>query len=163
WRGKYFSYDRVSIWPRPLQQPHPPILLPADSEEGLEIAASRRVPTGSAYRSTRRVLAPFDRYRELSPKHRWTPRPHHLPPARPRPLPPGAARVRGGDERARPCRSRAPPRLFLAQAPQLSPRLDGADGAVATGSARTDREGRRSAAVRVRLRSLPAGRPVDRG
>src|SRR5215510_1980356 len=29
WHGKYFHYDRVSIWPRPLQEPHPPIVLPA--------------------------------------------------------------------------------------------------------------------------------------
>ena len=77
WRGKYFDYDRVSIWPRPLQQPHPPIILPADSDEGLEIAASRRVPTGSAYRSSRRVRAVFDRYRELAGKHGWTPGPEH--------------------------------------------------------------------------------------
>src|SRR5215468_5700789 len=77
WRGKYFSYDRVSIWPRPLQQPHPPIVLPADSDEGLEIAASRRVPTGSAYRSVGRVRAVFDRYRELARKHGWTPGPEH--------------------------------------------------------------------------------------
>ena len=77
WRGKYFSYERVSIWPRPLQQPHPPILLPADSDEGLEIAASRRVPTGSAYRSVGRVRAVFDRYRELARKHGWTPGPEH--------------------------------------------------------------------------------------
>jgi alkanesulfonate monooxygenase SsuD/methylene tetrahydromethanopterin reductase-like flavin-dependent oxidoreductase (luciferase family) len=46
WRGKDWSYERVSIWPRPLQQPHPPIVLPADSDEGLELAARRRVPTG---------------------------------------------------------------------------------------------------------------------
>ncbi len=63
WHGKYFNYDRVSIWPRPLQEPHPPILLPADSDEGLEIAASRRVPTGSAYRSVGRVAR---RVRSLS-------------------------------------------------------------------------------------------------
>src|SRR5438094_808214 len=71
------GYDRVSIWPRPLQQPHPPILLPADSDEGLEIAASRRVPTGSAYRSVGRVRAVFDRYRELARKHGWAPGPEH--------------------------------------------------------------------------------------
>jgi alkanesulfonate monooxygenase SsuD/methylene tetrahydromethanopterin reductase-like flavin-dependent oxidoreductase (luciferase family) len=60
-----------------LQQPHPPILLPADSDEGLEIAASRRVPTGSAYRSVGRVRATCDRYRELARKHGWTPGPEH--------------------------------------------------------------------------------------
>src|SRR3989442_3320812 len=51
WRGKYVNYHRGSIWPRPLQQPHPPIILPADSDEGLEIAASRRGPTRSPYPS----------------------------------------------------------------------------------------------------------------
>src|SRR5205814_7029266 len=29
WHGKYFNYGRVSIWPRPRQHPHPPIVLPA--------------------------------------------------------------------------------------------------------------------------------------
>ena len=77
WRGKYFAYDRVSIWPRPLQQPHPPIVLPADSDEGLETAARRRVPTGVAYRSEKRTGAIFDRYRAFAGQHGWTPGPEH--------------------------------------------------------------------------------------
>jgi alkanesulfonate monooxygenase SsuD/methylene tetrahydromethanopterin reductase-like flavin-dependent oxidoreductase (luciferase family) len=75
WRGKHFSYDRVSIWPRPLQQPHPPIILPADSNEGLETAARRRVPTGVAYRSTARSKDIFERYRRFAASHGWTPAP----------------------------------------------------------------------------------------
>ena len=77
WRGKYFSYDRVSIWPRPVQQPHPPIVLPADSDEGLEIAARRRVATGVAYRSTARSRAILDRYRAFAARSGWTPGPEH--------------------------------------------------------------------------------------
>lgn len=77
WHGKYFSYDHVSIWPRPLQQPHPPIVLPADSDEGLETAARRRVPTGIAYRSNTRAKGIFDRYRAFSAKHGWTPTAEH--------------------------------------------------------------------------------------
>jgi alkanesulfonate monooxygenase SsuD/methylene tetrahydromethanopterin reductase-like flavin-dependent oxidoreductase (luciferase family) len=77
WHGKYFHYDRVSIWPRPLQEPHPPIVLPADSEEGLTIAARRRVPTGVAYRSLARSKAIFDRYRALAALSGWTPSPEH--------------------------------------------------------------------------------------
>jgi len=73
WRGKHFNYDRVSIWPRPLQQPHPPIVLPADSDEGLETAAIRRVPTGVAYRSNTRCKAIFDQYRRFAAQHGWTP------------------------------------------------------------------------------------------
>jgi alkanesulfonate monooxygenase SsuD/methylene tetrahydromethanopterin reductase-like flavin-dependent oxidoreductase (luciferase family) len=75
WRGKHFSYERVSIWPRPLQQPHPPIVLPADSDEGLELAARRRVPTGAAYRSATRTRAILDRYRTFAARHGWTPAP----------------------------------------------------------------------------------------
>jgi alkanesulfonate monooxygenase SsuD/methylene tetrahydromethanopterin reductase-like flavin-dependent oxidoreductase (luciferase family) len=75
WRGQYYNYDRVSIWPRPLQQPHPPIVLPADSEEGLEIAARRRVPSGTAYRSMGRSRAILNRYRALAMEHGWTPTP----------------------------------------------------------------------------------------
>jgi alkanesulfonate monooxygenase SsuD/methylene tetrahydromethanopterin reductase-like flavin-dependent oxidoreductase (luciferase family) len=77
WRGKHWSYDHVSIWPRPLQQPHPPIVLPADSDEGLETAARRRVPTGVAYRSLARSRAIFDRYRAFAARHGWTPSPEH--------------------------------------------------------------------------------------
>lgn len=77
WRGKHWSYDRVSIWPRPLQQPHPPIVLPADSDEGLETAARRRVGTGVAYRSVERSRATFERYRAFAAKHGWTPGPEH--------------------------------------------------------------------------------------
>ncbi len=77
WRGTYFNYDRVLIWPRPLQQPHPPIVLPADSDEGLEAAARRRVPTGVAYRSVGKAKATFDRYRAFARTHGWTPGPEH--------------------------------------------------------------------------------------
>ena len=75
WHGKYFTYDRVCIWPRPLQQPHPPIVLPADSDEGLSLAARRHVPTGVAYRSNARAREVFDRYRRFAKDHGWTPTP----------------------------------------------------------------------------------------
>lgn len=75
WRGRYFNYDRVLIWPRPIQQPYPPIVFPADSEDGLAIAASRRVPTGTAYRSLARTRATVERFRALAAQHGWTPTP----------------------------------------------------------------------------------------
>ena len=77
WHGKYWSYDHVSIWPRPLQQPHPPIVLPADSDEGLDTAARRRVPTGVAYRSLERSRLIFDKYRAAATRHGWTPTAEH--------------------------------------------------------------------------------------
>jgi len=77
WHGRYFHYDHVVIWPRPLQQPHPPIVMPADSDDGLEIAARRRVPTGTAYRSLRRSREVLDKFRAFSADQGWTPGPEH--------------------------------------------------------------------------------------
>ena len=139
WRGKYFDYDRVSIWPRPLQQPHPPIILPADSDEGLEIAASRRVPTGSAYRSSRPGRAPSSSGTASSP-----------PGTAGRPGPSTVTCVRhvyvAETNAAGPRGGRAAHRLFLAEASQLPPRLHGAHGPVGAAAAGADREGRGRAA-----------------
>jgi alkanesulfonate monooxygenase SsuD/methylene tetrahydromethanopterin reductase-like flavin-dependent oxidoreductase (luciferase family) len=38
--GKFWSYKDISIWPRPYQQPHPPVLIPfTGSKETIEFAA----------------------------------------------------------------------------------------------------------------------------
>src|SRR5439155_20757512 len=81
---------------------------------------------------------------------------------RPRALPPRAPRLRGRDERAGPRGGRAASRLLLAEAPELSPRLDGPHGTVGAAATSADREGRGPAALRVRLRSVSEGGVVDR-
>jgi alkanesulfonate monooxygenase SsuD/methylene tetrahydromethanopterin reductase-like flavin-dependent oxidoreductase (luciferase family) len=43
--GKYWSYQDVAIWPRPMQQPHPPIWIPVTgSRESIEFAARHNIP-----------------------------------------------------------------------------------------------------------------------
>ena len=45
YEGRFWSYKDVAIWPRPVQQPHPPIWLPVTvSKESIEWAAARNVP-----------------------------------------------------------------------------------------------------------------------
>ena len=44
-QGKFWSYQAVAIWPRPVQQPHPPVWVPVTvSKETLEWAARENVP-----------------------------------------------------------------------------------------------------------------------
>jgi alkanesulfonate monooxygenase SsuD/methylene tetrahydromethanopterin reductase-like flavin-dependent oxidoreductase (luciferase family) len=38
WEGRHYRYRSVAVWPRPLQQPHPPIVLGAMSPESAEWA-----------------------------------------------------------------------------------------------------------------------------
>lgn len=44
-QGRFWSYKDVAIWPRPVQQPHPPIWVPVTgSKESIEWAARNNVP-----------------------------------------------------------------------------------------------------------------------
>jgi alkanesulfonate monooxygenase SsuD/methylene tetrahydromethanopterin reductase-like flavin-dependent oxidoreductase (luciferase family) len=36
WQGRYYQYRTISIWPRPLQQPHPPLYMSGTSPEAGE-------------------------------------------------------------------------------------------------------------------------------
>jgi alkanesulfonate monooxygenase SsuD/methylene tetrahydromethanopterin reductase-like flavin-dependent oxidoreductase (luciferase family) len=45
YEGKFWTYKDVAIWPRPVQQPHPPVWVPVTtSEETLEWAGKENVP-----------------------------------------------------------------------------------------------------------------------
>jgi alkanesulfonate monooxygenase SsuD/methylene tetrahydromethanopterin reductase-like flavin-dependent oxidoreductase (luciferase family) len=43
--GRFWSYENVAIWPRPVQQPHPPVWVPVSgSKETIEWAARYNIP-----------------------------------------------------------------------------------------------------------------------
>ena len=39
WEGEFYHFRQVSIWPRPFQKPHPPIVMSATTPEAAEFAA----------------------------------------------------------------------------------------------------------------------------
>lgn len=77
YEGKFNSYKNVSLWPRPVQQPYPPIWIPVTgSQESIEWAASHDFPItpglGGAAREDiiRHYAAVQARYgREVTPEH----------------------------------------------------------------------------------------------
>jgi alkanesulfonate monooxygenase SsuD/methylene tetrahydromethanopterin reductase-like flavin-dependent oxidoreductase (luciferase family) len=48
WLGRYYEYRTISIWPRPVQTPHPPIFMSISSPEAAEFAAAHRISGGLA-------------------------------------------------------------------------------------------------------------------
>ncbi len=63
-QGQFHAYDDVSIWPRPVQQPHPPVWVPVTgSKETIEWAAANDLPItpgvarGTAREDTIRLYA----------------------------------------------------------------------------------------------------------
>jgi alkanesulfonate monooxygenase SsuD/methylene tetrahydromethanopterin reductase-like flavin-dependent oxidoreductase (luciferase family) len=67
--GKYYNFEYVNLWPRPYQQPHPPIWSPSTgSTETIEWAAhpSRKYVYLQAYSPTQSVARYLNYYRECA-------------------------------------------------------------------------------------------------
>ena len=78
WQGRHFRYRTVSIWPRPLQQPHPPTYALGTSREACEFAARHHLGCGVSY-GPFEVMGRVTRYyREQCARHGWTPTPEQI-------------------------------------------------------------------------------------
>ncbi|MDP7019200.1 MAG: LLM class flavin-dependent oxidoreductase, partial [Pirellulaceae bacterium] len=69
--GEYWKLKCVNPWPRPIQQPHPPIWIPATgTKETIEFAAKRRVNyLGAPYFHIDFLQKDFDAFRRACEKH----------------------------------------------------------------------------------------------
>jgi alkanesulfonate monooxygenase SsuD/methylene tetrahydromethanopterin reductase-like flavin-dependent oxidoreductase (luciferase family) len=73
WQGRHFQYRMVSVWPRPLQQPHPPTYALGTSREACEFAARHHLGCGVSYGSFEAVGKATRYYREACARHGWQP------------------------------------------------------------------------------------------
>ena len=77
--GKFYRYDDVSIWPRPVQRPHPPVWVPVTaSRETIEWAAEHDIPiTPGVFRGPVREDT-IRHYARCQAKYGRTVTPNHL-------------------------------------------------------------------------------------
>ena len=74
WQGRYYEYRTISIWPRPVQQPHPPIYMSGSSPESGEFAARNRLQPGLRVHHRAAGAARRSRYyREQARRVGWEP------------------------------------------------------------------------------------------
>jgi len=80
WHGEHYDVEYVNTWPRPLQQPHPPIWLPGStSVETIDNAAQRRYPFMLTPTSNWLSKSAFDRYYQVAEEQfGYTPDPRQL-------------------------------------------------------------------------------------
>ncbi len=69
--GKFFHLKDCAIWPRPLQQPHPPIWIAARSAESIEWCVKRHLPTAQVYQTTGQIEDTFGYYRKVARDEGW--------------------------------------------------------------------------------------------
>lgn len=66
WRDETNQYVGMSIVPKPLQQPHPPLFSVGDSEASFRLAAAHGLRPITWLRSDRALVASFETYREVA-------------------------------------------------------------------------------------------------
>ena len=79
WEGEFYKFRAVSIWPRPVQQPHPKLVMSGTSAESATLAAELGATMGLLR------LTDFDAAREMMEVYRgvarangWEPGPEHF-------------------------------------------------------------------------------------
>jgi alkanesulfonate monooxygenase SsuD/methylene tetrahydromethanopterin reductase-like flavin-dependent oxidoreductase (luciferase family) len=78
WMGRYYEYRTIRIWPRPLQQPHPPIYMSGSSREASALAARARVGVGFAATSLDHACASARHYQCQAEAAGWHPTREHV-------------------------------------------------------------------------------------
>jgi alkanesulfonate monooxygenase SsuD/methylene tetrahydromethanopterin reductase-like flavin-dependent oxidoreductase (luciferase family) len=73
WAGRYYDYRTISIWPRPVQHPHPPIFMSAASPESGEFAAHNRLGVGFAFTTVPYAKKAVAHYRACARAAGWDP------------------------------------------------------------------------------------------
>ena len=69
--GKFFKLHDCAIWPRPVQQPHPPIWIAARSAESVEWCVQRHLPCAQVYQTTGQIEDTFSYYRTKAKEEGW--------------------------------------------------------------------------------------------
>jgi alkanesulfonate monooxygenase SsuD/methylene tetrahydromethanopterin reductase-like flavin-dependent oxidoreductase (luciferase family) len=78
WQGRHYEYRAISIWPRPVQQPHPPIYVSGSSQESGEQAARNRLSIGLAFTTVPLAREAVRYYRQQANVHGWEPSPDDI-------------------------------------------------------------------------------------
>ena len=78
WDGEYYKYRQVAVWPRPIQQPTPPLIMSGSSKDSGEFAARKHVSLGLAFTTLPLAAEAARFYREKCAEYGWTPTPEQV-------------------------------------------------------------------------------------
>jgi alkanesulfonate monooxygenase SsuD/methylene tetrahydromethanopterin reductase-like flavin-dependent oxidoreductase (luciferase family) len=73
WEGTFFNFQTVSVWPRTLQDPHPPIFFSGNSDESAEFAGRNRLSVAIGFAPPAKVKQQVDIYKAAARSAGWEP------------------------------------------------------------------------------------------
>jgi alkanesulfonate monooxygenase SsuD/methylene tetrahydromethanopterin reductase-like flavin-dependent oxidoreductase (luciferase family) len=78
WDGQYYHFPRVGVWPRPIQQPHPPLYFSGNSVSSALFAARERLGVCLSFHTTEVVADTVSKYLAEAAAAGWQPTPEHI-------------------------------------------------------------------------------------
>jgi alkanesulfonate monooxygenase SsuD/methylene tetrahydromethanopterin reductase-like flavin-dependent oxidoreductase (luciferase family) len=73
WKGEHFQFERVAVWPRCLQEPHPPVFYSGNSFESIEFAAAHRLNLAIGFSPVGVVAEHIRHYKARAREAGWQP------------------------------------------------------------------------------------------
>ena len=78
WEGRHYQNRLISIWPRPVQQPHPPVLVSGNSPDSADFAARHRFSIGLAFLPPQAAVRSAAYFREAAAAAGWAAAPENI-------------------------------------------------------------------------------------
>ncbi len=78
WEGRFYRFRTVSVWPGPIQQPHPPLYYSGNSLESATFAAAHHLGLGVSFYPPHLVAQFVGHYKQECAKHGWEPSPDQI-------------------------------------------------------------------------------------
>jgi alkanesulfonate monooxygenase SsuD/methylene tetrahydromethanopterin reductase-like flavin-dependent oxidoreductase (luciferase family) len=78
WEGQYYHFPRVGVWPRPIQQPHPPLYFSGNSASSALFAAGERLGVCLSFHPTEVVADTIGKYLTEAESAGWQPTPDDM-------------------------------------------------------------------------------------
>lgn len=73
WQGRHYQFRTVSVWPRPLQSPHPPVLVSGNSREAATFAGRMHLKMGLSFCPVPVAAQQTALYRQAAAQSGWEP------------------------------------------------------------------------------------------
>ncbi len=75
WEGEYYRFRTVSIWPQPVQRPHPQVFVSGNSTESGSLAARLHLSLALSFQPIPRARQLIEHYHQEAAKAGWMPTP----------------------------------------------------------------------------------------
>jgi len=78
WEGRYYTFRTVSVWPRPVQQPLPPVIVATSSDDTVQYAAEHQLGLGVSFLLVDQMAGITDKYHKWCAQSGWQPEPDQI-------------------------------------------------------------------------------------